>query len=344
MGSTYDPVMLKELLPIYYRRLFPYEPYMKWISGGNVIESEDGKTIPDKSYVSRREFSFTLEDDIYIRYLSFSTAEDLQKEMVRRCPHKIDLGAVFNAKPSDQKKITNFQPLEKELVFDIDMTDYDDVRTCCEGAAICNNCWQFMTIAVKILNRALTEDFGYKSLLWVYSGRRGIHCWVSDKSARQLGQSGRSAVAEYLQILSGGDAKAKKVHLKPDGIHPSIQKSIAIIDTKFESLCLEGQDILGTPELWQKVLAVINDESIRNKLNEAFSKKSNSKERWNLLASTVNQTTLSEIKLQFAYPRLDINVSKGLNHLLKSPFCIHPKTGKFQTQKLGKNYSILLLI
>ncbi|KAG8546064.1 hypothetical protein GDO81_019827 [Engystomops pustulosus] len=260
---------------------------------------------------------------------------ELEKEMQKMNPYKIDIGAVYSHKPSMHNSVKSgtFQAQEKELVFDIDMTDYDDVRRCCSSADICNKCWTLMTIAIRILDRALYEDFGFQHRLWVYSGRRGVHCWVCDESARKLSQAERSAVAEYLTVVKGGEETIKKVNLI-EPIHPFLKKSIVVIEKYFEQYALLGQDFLENKPCWEKVLSLVPEAARENLLHD-FQKARTSVDRWEKLKKNLPKldpkkgVNLSkEIMLQYCYPRLDVNVSKGVNHLLKSPFSVHPKTGR----------------
>ncbi|KAM9350391.1 DNA primase small subunit [Symphorus nematophorus] len=332
-SSDYDSASLPDLLPLYYRRLFPFSQYYRWLNYGGL----------QKNYFQNREFSFTLKDDIYVRYQSFSTQNELEKEMQKMNPYKIDIGAIYSHRPNQHNTVKSgtFQALEKELVFDIDMTDYDDVRSCCSAADICSKCWTLMTIAIRILDRALREDFGFQHLLWVYSGRRGVHCWVCDEAARKLSVAARSAVAEYLSLVKGGEETVKKVVLT-DPIHPFIKESLSLVEDYFSQYALQEQDILGRKESVDKVLSLVPEDILFTRccikeLQQDFQNERKPEARWKLIREQAarKQATAKkgqhfekEIMLQYCYPRLDVNVSKGVNHLLKSPFSVHPKTGR----------------
>ena len=80
-----DDAITPELLRMYYDRFFPCSLFMQWLGSGGVER------------LRLREFSFTLKDDIYIRYLSFANKDELKAALVSKVPYKIDIGAVFNA-------------------------------------------------------------------------------------------------------------------------------------------------------------------------------------------------------------------------------------------------------
>ena len=66
-----------EFLKVYYSRLFPYDRMFNWLAYGNDAAADAGTPFEgamDKDFFMRREWSFTIEDDIYIRYQCFSSA------------------------------------------------------------------------------------------------------------------------------------------------------------------------------------------------------------------------------------------------------------------------------
>ena len=76
-------------------------------------------------------------------------------------------------------------------------------------------------MAIKVVDRALRDDFGFKHIMWVYSGRRGAHAWISDKRAREMDDPKRKAIAGYLGLIKGGAQSGKKVNVKRP-LHPHL--------------------------------------------------------------------------------------------------------------------------
>ncbi|KAL8487802.1 hypothetical protein ACS0TY_024211 [Phlomoides rotata] len=331
-------------LKIYYGNFFPYADMYKWMSYGN-----DGKHPGcDQSYFGRREFSFTLDNDIYLRFQSFNNVAELENSIKEKCPVKIDIGPVYSVDPAKRHAYAQsgdnvFTPVERELIFDIDISDYDDVRFCCSGADVCAKCWPLMTVAIKIIDTALRDDFGFNHILWVYSGRRGVHCWVCDGKARRLTNEQRAAVTEYLHVHKGNENSLKKVSLVGNTLHPFIGRSYAkVLKDFFEEQFILSQTLFSDEERYGKILEMIPDESITSELRGKWQDKKHSREdinvvRWGHLKNLVQsgkqkgqgiRRCVEEIVFTFTYPRLDLEVSKHMNHLLKAPFCIHPKTGR----------------
>lgn len=317
----------------FYQRLFPFRYLFQWLNHS---------PIPSNDF-AHREFAFTLPNDIYVRYQSFPSADLLRKECIRVLPSRFEIGPMYSTNPRDRKtlrKASAFRPLMKELVFDIDMTDYDDIRTCCTGASICHRCWAFITMAIKVVDVALREDFGFSHIMWVYSGRRGAHAWVCDKRARLMDDQKRRSIAGYLELLKGGDQGGKKVNVRRP-LHPHLERSLNILKEHFSVSILAEQDPWASADKSAHLLNLLPDPTLRAALQKKWESAPNrtSASKWADIDALAKSGALSktskelleakqDIVLEYTYPRLDAEVSKKLNHLLKSPFVVHPGTGR----------------
>lgn len=336
MAVSEDFALSAEVMLTFYRRIYPFKSIFHWLNHEHT---------PTRLF-THREFAFTLQGDVYLRYNSFNTAEDLKKQVCALNPTRFEIGPVYSARPKDKKTVrpSSFHPLKRELVFDIDMTDYDPIRTCCSNADICKRCWVFISAAVHVIDTAIREQFGYQHLLWVYSGRRGIHLWISDKEAIELTDDQRKALVAWMTVIQGGKGASKKLNVRVSSrsLPPSLQTALDHLKTIFSELILVDQDCFASKDGYESLLEHIPDAGLIQDLREAWSEdpSCSSQDKWADLKGRIKKLTdkasvrrnlthvLEDIVLFYTYPRIDAEVSKHRNHLLKAPFCIHPKTGK----------------
>ena len=114
------------------------------------------------------------------------------------------------------------------------------------------------------------EDFGFQHRIWVFSGRRGIHCWIGDEHARKLSPAGRKAVVSFLELKRGGSEVRKKLSL-PSSVHPSLaynhstqkdclilsRRSVQIVQESFPDVMLNDQDFLNHPETRETFMKMV---------------------------------------------------------------------------------------
>ncbi|EAS07452.2 DNA primase (macronuclear) [Tetrahymena thermophila SB210] len=339
-----------DLLEEYYRSYFPVSQMVQWLS-----YPQDG----DDTYFTRREFSFTLQNEVYLRYQMYNSEREFKNALLQKVPEKIDIGAVYD-RPG--KKGDDIKAKEKEFVIDIDMTDYDHIRTCCSKAKICEKCWKFMRVACDLISKSLDEDFGFQHVLWVYSGRRGIHAWVCDKEIRKANDYTRASIIDYLNILvdnSIGSSYVKPSLLKMEKSHLIERNAMKQLNQKNDDLKAEKESekvfveiVLREQNLFMKKPEIIleflakRSENLSKEVEKEWKTLKTSEQRYEALKELVSSEDkkkthylLEELRIWLLYPRLDVNVSKSTNHLLKSPFCIHPKTGNvcvpFTTEEIS---------
>lgn len=196
--------MSEKTLVQYYKSVFPFEAIWKWLN------TEDDETIYHKN---NREFCMVSHDEVWSRYCHFETLLQLKEKVIKTVPTRLEIGAIYNV-PPDKQTFSSLEslvfPVSKQLVFDLDGNDYGPFRSHCEckeEKKVCQKCWHFIASAAQCLHYYLTQCLGYKQILFVFSGRRGLHCWVSDKAARALPSNIRSDIANFFTELPNADLR-----------------------------------------------------------------------------------------------------------------------------------------
>jgi DNA primase small subunit len=277
-----------------------------------------------------REFGFDRLDGGFTRNKSFEKGEYIHEYLSTFPVAGAYIGALFKDRLVPSMRYTDWQEITihdspwvgRELVFDLDMDEYDPIRTCgCVGREVCEICWKLMQVAADIIDDTLREDFGFKKIEWVYTGGRGYHAWVLDAPTFSLDKEQREAIVEYMKII-------KKKPKKPD---PGEIVEDELIET-IEDLTDDARAL--KERIYKKIGRdyILNEKNVRlieeagftqTTLKRARERLEHSELIRDIVDSVPNEKKFLESAIVRHYPRIDYKVTIDIKRLIRMPGSVH---------------------
>ena len=244
------------------------------------------------------------------------------------------------------KNEIQFIQIHKEFVFDMDITDYKRLCLCSlnNDKKLCNICWLHMEGSYLILNFMLIHYFGYKkeNLLWVFSGNKGIHCFMNGSNVLKLKDNERTALYELMRSFKEEEDELLLFQFIEE-IGENKKFFIEELEEYFLKRNIEERNLLSIESYQKYCLQIIKEYyiSIYHTIESKWqsTEEITSKEKWEYLKEIEkyrgnynnNNNNNNRIKpslliiFKLYYPCID----KGpmiISHLIKLPFSIHSVT------------------
>ncbi|MHA2233538.1 MAG: DNA primase catalytic subunit PriS [Candidatus Hodarchaeales archaeon] len=269
-----------------------------------------------------REFAFQLPDTSFVRNISFENPSRFIKHLQESAPFAAYVGAVYDQPPRKDYRIQDAKWKYRELVFDIDLNDYDDVRTCgCKGKGqICQECWPLLQPIVLFLDETFERDFDYK-ITWAFSGNRGLHAWIKGPDTDELSRKQRRAIVDYVTLVRQGRLLLLRAGDRRRKLPPYFQERVLrlVLTTALNLASKEELDQAGFKR--GKIKEIIAEREVSGRLNYAKAQA--------LMGSLLaNTDQIKRALLEKWYPRFDENVTTDTRRVLRIPGSIHGTTGK----------------
>lgn len=322
----------------YYCKLFPVEPLCELL----------GREWRGSNQLHKRELCIENVDACYIRWLSVSSPAELRSLFRDKKAEKFHTGAIFSGEPRMKKKGVAIEPVEREFVVDIDVNDYDVWGVDANDKESCDYAWPIVAFGMKMVKHVLNKHFGFENMMLVYSGRRGAHMSAYDARACALTDEARSAIVSYMQPDDKPGKSGRPCYsriLESGGFTELFDSHVIPFWSNF---CLKprekgGMGVLDGPLEKEAFMDLFADQHARKTLTLT---KDTGAQMWSKLTKYANESmfvestwsALKETVMCYLWPRLDGAVSKHRNHLSKSVFSIHPKTGRICVPIKGDSF------